>query len=189
MIICSIVIMMFDFLTDILKFNNNYELQKLYKHKKNTAKMKIIKDPNAGIVLLSDLLSTAGIYKNHTFLTNIEFSSETLKDFIAKSVEYKKYQEGLLGINVQSDIYEKPTQHLSKLLNLVGLKQNPSRKEQVSGIRRNLYKIDKDRLDLVLSIVERRKQYAEDRWEFIHQLHGRSLSNSVITYSPLENLD
>jgi hypothetical protein len=182
-------IMMFDFLTDILKFNNNYELQKLYKHKKNTAKMKIIKDPNAGIVLLSDLLSTAGIYKNHTFLTNIEFSSETLKDFIAKSVEYKKYQEGLLGINVQSDIYEKPTQHLSKLLNLVGLKQNPSRKEQVSGIRRNLYKIDKDRLDLVLSIVERRKQYAEDRWDFIHQLHGRSLSNSVITYSPLENLD
>jgi hypothetical protein len=182
-------IMRFDFLTDIFKFNDNYELQKLYKHKKNTTMMKIIKDPNKGIVLLSDLLSTAGIYKNHTFLTDVEFSSETLKDFIAKSIEYKKYQEGLLGINVQSDIYEKPTQHLSKLLNLVGLKQNQSRKEQVSGIRRNLYKIDKDRLDLVLSIVERRKLYAEDRWEFIHQLHGKSLSNSVITYSPLENLD
>lgn len=182
-------IMMFDFLTDVIKFNENYKLQKLFKHKKTTAKMKIIKDTNVGIVLLSDLLSTAGIYKNHTFLTDIEFSSETLKDFVAKSIRYKKYQEGLLGINVQSDIHEKPTQHLSKLLNLVGLKQNQSRKEQVSGIRRNLYKIDKDRLDLVLSIVERRKLYAEDRWEFIHQLHGKSLSNSVITYSPLENLD
>jgi hypothetical protein len=168
---------MFERITDEITFNEIFKLKKLKKQSGNILEMKILPDNEKACVLIHDLLASAGIYKNYTFLTDVEYSSLDLKKFINLSIEYKNYQEGLLGINVQSNIHEKPTEHLSKILKFVGLKQRITRREENKNKRTNFYKIDKERFDRVISIIDKRKQYAENPWNFIYQIYGNLLQD------------
>ncbi len=170
-------IKMFERITDEITFNEIFKLKKLKKQSGNILEMKILPDNEKACVLIHDLLASAGIYKNYTFLTDVEYSSLDLKKFINLSIEYKNYQEGLLGINVQSNIHEKPTEHLSKILKFVGLKQRITRREENKNKRTNFYKIDKERFDRVISIIDKRKQYAENPWNFIYQIYGNLLQD------------
>ncbi len=144
--------------------------------------MKILPDNEKACFLIHDLLASAGIYMNYSFLTDVEYCSGNLNNFIELSVEYKTYQEGLLGINIQSNIHAKPTEHLSKILKFVGLKQKITRREEDKNkIRTNFYKIDKDRFDRVLSVVENRNQFAENPWDFIYLTYGNVLKDTANT--------
>ncbi len=171
----------FEKITDKAVFIEIFEFQKLKKYSGNLLEMKILPDNEKACVLVHDLLASAGIYKNYSFLTDVEYNSSNLKKFIDLSIEYKGYQEGILGINVQSNIHEKPTEHLSKILKVAGLKQRIIRREEHRNKRINFYKIDKERIDRVVSIIDQRKRYAENPWDFIYQTYGNVLQDTSNT--------
>lgn len=142
--------------------------------KRSRKQLRIFEDKESSIVLLVILFMSAGIYRNCAFNPNIEYCVEDLAKFIGNSYKYKAQQEGQFGISVQKNIASKPTEHLSKLLNLVGLKQKRSRRVADGTKRTNIYRLDQDHLKLVSDRVAQRDRYRDNPWDFINSAYGFS---------------
>lgn len=142
--------------------------------KRRTQQLKILEDKDSSIVLLVILLMSAGVYRNYVFNTDIEYTAEDLGRFIKISSEYKALQEGQFQLTVQRNIHLKPTEHLSKLLKLVGLNQKICRRVADGAKRTNIYHLVPDRLKQLSDIVAQRDLYRDNPWDFINDAYGFS---------------
>jgi hypothetical protein len=146
--------------------------------KRRTQQLKILEDKDSSIVLLVILLMSAGVYRNYVFDTVVEYTAEDLGRFIKISSEYKALQEGQFELTVQRNIHLKPTEHLSKLLKLVGLNQKICRRVAEGAKRTNVYHLDPDHLKQVSGIVAQRDRYRDNPWDFINDAYGFSPHSS-----------
>lgn len=111
---------------------------------------------------LMKIFETVGVFKNNAFLPNAVWSLPTLTEFIALCKEpiFRADVDRLFGMDIHRDIENKATLQLNKFLKLVGLEHTQiGRKRDKNSISE--YSLDPDRLELINSIVERRKARGE----------------------------
>lgn len=147
---------------------------------KNTAlKQKLFRDRDTKIALLYGLLSTTPIFKNGSFIHDINFSAPDLIEFIKASNKFKEVIQTQLEINTQSDLEKKPTQHLSKILSKIGLKVDKATQKTIKGNKVYFYCLNQDSLQNMEKIAQHRANLTNSGWDYVNQKYG-------FTYSPID---
>jgi len=126
----------------------------------------------AQCMLIHALLSTTPFYKKGAFDTDITFTKDDLKRFIEASIEVKSFVDTQLGINTQSDIHIKPTQHLGRILGAIGLSHKKIKDTNKDGDKVYTYQLNKNEFDSLNELVNRRKEVGRNGWDFIDQTYG-----------------
>lgn len=108
--------------------------------------------------LLNEILRTTPIFDGIKFLEDIEFTARDLSDFSKASQQVSPFVETQLGILTRKDVRIKPTQHLTQLLKLVGLRIEKTRTGKANGKKSYYYKLDSSKLNRVLEIVNKQME-------------------------------
>ena len=116
-----------------------------------------IDDFSSGCFLLYELLNSSPILEGHDFCAETEFCSTDLADFSDIASKLEKFVETQLGLRTRKDIKQKPIQHLSKLVKLVGLEIEKSRTQKIKGKKTYFYKLNATKLNLILEILDRKQ--------------------------------
>ncbi|MFM0390772.1 plasmid replication protein, CyRepA1 family [Paraburkholderia phytofirmans] len=130
--------------------------------------------------MLYQLLSAAGLADESNLIkTGVVVSQHTLGDFAKVCDEYAVKIQELFDINVRTrDLHTKTMQKLSKVLELIGLKNAPPTREKVGNVTTYYYELDVGSLDLVRGIVERRAGEVV-KPALMLDFHGRSSKTSM----------
>ena len=140
------------------------------KHKKFTKQyLQLFKDRRAQAVVIHTLLSTTPIFNDGTFDLDLIFTQDDLKRFVKASRLLKGFVETQLEINTQLDLEKKPPQHLNKILGVIGLRHVSVQKTNKGGKPINKYQLDRNILDKMTEVVERRGQVGREGWDFVDQ--------------------
>ena len=160
----------FEKITNEEVFNKIYDQIKLLK--KNTNRLKILKDPLASVVLLQTILKTTPFYSNFSFDSSVEYSNIDLAKFTSTCIKYKNFIVTQFGIPVRNDIESKGIQQLKEFLKLIGLDQKNTRTSTKDNVKTYFYKLCPSTLDKINEIVMNRSKYSDNRWVFINNLYG-----------------
>jgi hypothetical protein len=145
--------------------------------KNSNVSRKIIKDSATRLSLLYGLLSTTPIFKNGKFIPDAELCSDDLSKFAQISLKAKKTIETQLELNIQKDVVDKPVQHLSKVLSMVGINLRKSRQKNVNKQRVYFYEIDQSSLLMMSEYAKKRA--VEYQWDYLNSRYN-------FTYDALE---
>ena len=122
-------------------------------------------------LLIYELLKLTPIFDGKKFNLDTTYTSSSLDRLARTALKFKKLIEGQLRLTVRSDVLKKPTQFLGDILQCIGLKQQTAKKLGRGNQRVYVYSINRESLEKMTIIVDRRKQIP-DGWEFVHNLHG-----------------
>ena len=166
---------LYEGLTDL----NDKKYHMLYAHLSSSEdrnnkflKFKIIRDRLLVIGLLYEILSTTPVFRNGKFDPNVRFTSNDLQKFVRISNQLRGFVLSQLDINTQSDLQAKPTMHLGKILEKVGLATVKVDRTTINKHKTNVYSLDKDLLQHIQKIVTRRKIPTEVGWGFVNRKYG-----------------
>ncbi len=132
-------------------------------------KQQLFKDRTTAAYLLHGLLSLTPLFKDGVFDLDATVTTDDLKKFVAASVKLKSIVLTQLEIGTQADIEQKPTQHLGKLLGVIGLDLKKVKEINVGKRRIYHYGLDLDKFSEISDIVERRKASSNGGWDFVDQ--------------------
>jgi Origin of replication binding protein len=133
---------------------------------------KLFKNKVVGCQLLYGLLSLTPIFEGGQFKPEVIFTKDNLVKFAKASLKFKKQTEIHLEVTTRGDVVEKPTQHLSQLLSLLGLKIVQPQKPKVSdGKKTYFYQLESKSLDHAHEILSRRQNLMGIGWNFVNNLH------------------
>ena len=135
-----------------------------------------IKEYKVQPILLQLIFSTTPLFKKSNFIVDKEVTLSDFDEFISFVNKYKSIIELQLTA-IRKDISTKPVTQFGEFLKLVNLKVKKTRVDQSNNDKKYFYEIDKELLDLNLSIIERRKvfdnrSYIPIYWEKVHQENG-----------------
>jgi energy-coupling factor transporter ATP-binding protein EcfA2 len=123
--------------------------------------------------LLHLLFSKTPMYSNGKFDPNVSYTGGDLVDFVKESKRLKTYVQTQLGIDLRSDIDEKPVTHLGSLLKKIGLVQIKSKKPIVSnGHKTYYYGVSRESIMKIETITQRRMDPQRVGWNFVNKLYG-----------------
>jgi hypothetical protein len=113
---------------------------------------------------VSHLLGLTPLLKDGKLCADTIIDQSDLGKLVEKMVSAKASVENVLGVEVRSDIHNKPVQQLGAVLGLVGLKLErvQAQKEQERKIYR--YRIEPESLGRMQGIVERRKVLSQSQF-------------------------
>jgi|AntAceMinimDraft_12_1070368.scaffolds.fasta_scaffold06699_3 hypothetical protein len=141
--------------------------------KKLTKKfLKLFRDRSAQAVMIHTLLSTTPLFKNGVFNESLVFTKDDLKKFVKASLELKPLVETQFQITTQKDVHIKPTQHLNKILKLIGLHADSVETKSKNKGKETTYRFGSDHKKRIDAIVERRQQFGREGWDFVDQTYG-----------------
>lgn len=150
-----------------------------------------IKDYKLGSALLNEILRTTPIFDGTKFLDYVEFTSKNLTKFSEVSKKVSNFVETQLGILTRKDVKTKPTQHLTKLLKLIGLSIEKTRTSKINNKKSYHYKLDSSKLARVLEIVNRQNAITSEnelverygsKWVYMNDLYGFEYTNDQLDW-------
>ena len=162
----------YELLTDAALSDAEFKEHQKLPNSNNKLRFQLLPEFIGSVYLLKDIIKSLPFYVDGAFDATIEYTSDDLKQFVTICIKYKKYIDGLLRTDIRSDVSNKPTQQLGKILKLVGLSQSKARTTKVSGSKVYHYQLDQEAIDQMNLIVKYRNQYRTDPWKFVHALHG-----------------
>jgi hypothetical protein len=162
----------YELLTDAALLDVEFKEHQKLPDSNNKLRFQLLPEFIGSVYLLKDIIKSLPFYVDGAFDATIEYTSDDLKQFVTICIKYKKYIDGLLRTDVRSDVGNKPTQQLGKMLKLVGLSQSKARTTKVAGSKVYHYRLDQDAIDQMNLILKFRNQYRTDPWKFVHELHG-----------------
>ena len=133
---------------------------------------KLFVDRPTQCVLIHGLLSTTPFFKKGMFDTSVVFTKEDLKKFVSASTKFKPQVDTQFKINTQRDLHLKPSQHLNKILALIGLKHVKVKAWVENGEKVYAYQLDANVLAEMRALVQRREEIGRNGWDFVDQTYG-----------------
>lgn len=141
-------------------------------HREWKVQLQTIKDRNAAAGILFGLFSKTPIFKDGVFDDQVIITTDDLREFAELSQSVKSFVEGQLDTYTQKDVLKKPVQHLSKLLDLIGLEfEQPCPPRKINGRRISYYKLMSPNLTYMLKWVKHRENNPIG-WDFVNFLYG-----------------
>ncbi len=98
------------------------------------------------------------------------FDQRQLGAFARFASENKAAMENLLGMEIRSDVLEKPMLQLGAVLGLIGLRLTGAGTVKAAGEKIYRYRLDPGSLQAMRAVVEARDQIKG--WSFVSRLHG-----------------
>lgn len=145
-------------------------------HKKLLQKLFI--DRPTQCLLIHGLLSATPFFKKGVFDTSVVFTKDDLKKFVSVSTTHKSLVDTQLEINTQRDFHIKPTQHLNRILSLIGLKHKKVKTSNKKGEKFYAYQFDGQALDELQTLISRREAIGNNGWNFINKTYGFTYPDS-----------
>lgn len=138
----------------------------------NPTHQKLFVDRPSQCILIHGLLTCTPIFKNRVFDTDVVFTKEDLKKFVKASKKMKVFVDTQLQINTQIDLENKPTQHLNRILRLIGLEHSKVKVSSQDGEKVYAYQLDVKGLNSINELVEKRRNGGANGWTFLDQHYG-----------------
>jgi len=169
----------FKSVTDNEKIGNYKKL--LPKGKEQKVNINTIKDYRLGSLLLNEILRETPIFDGEQFLQDVEFNAQDLSSFSKTSKNVSTFTETQLGILTRKDIRQKPTQHLTQVLKLIGLGIEKTRTAKTKGKKVYFYKLNNSKLNRVLEISRRHTEVSQEdelvqrygsKWIYMNELYN-----------------
>lgn len=136
--------------------------------------LETVKDNDIRPLILSELLRSALLFDGYRFNPSCDLCTDDLNQFIEKSKKLRKVMQTQFNIETQKDIDQKPTQHLSKLLRLIGLRLFKSGSRKFGQRKVNFYRLDPDCLARLMDLAKRQEPHdvGEDELKDIGYRYG-----------------
>lgn len=154
-------------------FNSRIKSSSQGAEKKNNAlKQRLFRDHHTAVYLIYGLVSTTPIFKDGKFDPNVVFVTDDLEKFVKASSKLKEFIQMQLEVNTQSDIEQKPVQHLGKILAKVGLGVKKVTQSTSKGKKSYSYSLDPDMFKIMEEITQIRSGLTRCGWDFIDLKYG-----------------
>ncbi|MDE2428010.1 MAG: hypothetical protein KGM99_04735 [Burkholderiales bacterium] len=107
---------------------------------------------------LGCVLTAAGLFdaKNARFNTEYKVEKSQLRDFVGQMVLHKAKFQTLFNLQLRNDLQEKPTQQLTAVLGLIGLRFKAPEQREVNGYKIRSYQLDEGLLSELQALIQRR---------------------------------
>lgn len=139
----------------------------------------LIKNDHIAVGLLHYLLKLTPIFDGTKFNPSVIFTKDDLTQFAQMSKKLSPISLVQLDVNTQNDVKAKPTQHLNKLLKLIGLRTMLSGKPtRLMGHKTYLYILIDDDLNRNNELVQLRSDTFKTRWDDLHKRYNLKPTNN-----------
>ena len=149
--------------------------------KEDRQRLKIFSHELTAAKILRGMLETTPLLNNAVFDCEKEYTSTDLAEFAKTCLSHKPYIETHLKMPVRKDVKDKPIQQFHKMLRELGIERINSRTmTNPDKTKTYFYKLCKESIDNIQSIVEHRKSVEPKAWQFIDRLHGFTYTNDQL---------
>jgi hypothetical protein len=140
----------------------------------------LFKNPFAKTPLLWKILCTTPIFDGNKFLSNVEYYSNELDEFIDVVEQYKGVIETQFNeFKIRTDLRSKPAQQLGSFLKLVGLANKTKYMDVIGENKVSVMVLDHDRLQR-LQYLESLEPERDIQWDSIHERYGFESSHTPL---------
>ena len=136
--------------------------------------LSVLVDEQADTFLLRGILYSTPIFFKNVVVTDVEFTSVNLTNFVHICKKLKSVIERQMGLNIRIDLASKPAMQLGIFLGLVGIKIFKTRTEKSpNGGKSYFYRIDPESVQRMTDLIALEDQ-RKNPWDAINARYGFS---------------